>query len=488
VSYKYEDVVHQIEEWITTGVLVAGERIPSVRAMSARIGYSTVTVHQAYSYLLDKGVLEARPRSGFYVSPRSRILPGFERSEPPEPDPIRAVGRSPDLAGGWPDQLDSQRGLGALHISNDLPAHAELHRAYRANLRHELKTRERTGYPPSYDLRDVLARVLVAGSGRVQKEDIQVLPTFAATIEAALDVIGIEGRAVLVETPTDLHITRAVLARRAVPVEIYSHPVYGLDPAQLEHIVSTRQIDVLIISPNCHAPTGVTYAEENVREVVKIAARHGIRIIENTSGTALCREGTAVDLTRYSRDNSIVRIGSFATVLGAEFGLGWLQLPAGTAAVPAAQASDPSALLGYWSLQRTIGEFIDRRGFEAYVRSTVAALAQRVRRNISTIFQTFPDGVTVSQPTAGHFCWIRGPKDFDSVQALERLRGSGVSFVPGPAFSVTRSFGNFIALNLSMKTSEENDAQLAQIGRMLTTRGQASPEPAQARQPKRRGG
>ena len=66
----YERVASRIGKLIDNGVLRPGDRIPSVRRSSRQHGVSVSTAVQAYLALEDRGLIEARPKSGFYVRPR----------------------------------------------------------------------------------------------------------------------------------------------------------------------------------------------------------------------------------------------------------------------------------------------------------------------------------------------------------------------------------------------------------------------------------
>ncbi|MGJ4996502.1 GntR family transcriptional regulator [Bradyrhizobium sp. HKCCYLS3077] len=74
----YEALANRIAALVDDGVLRAGMRAPSVRSFAAQHGVSLTTALQAYRLLEDRGVLEARPKSGFYVMVRphqQRALP-----------------------------------------------------------------------------------------------------------------------------------------------------------------------------------------------------------------------------------------------------------------------------------------------------------------------------------------------------------------------------------------------------------------------------
>ncbi|MEO5692588.1 MAG: GntR family transcriptional regulator, partial [Usitatibacter sp.] len=65
---RYESLANELANLIATGVLRAGERLPSLRALSTSHRVSTATVTQAYQLLEDRGLIAARPRSGYYVN------------------------------------------------------------------------------------------------------------------------------------------------------------------------------------------------------------------------------------------------------------------------------------------------------------------------------------------------------------------------------------------------------------------------------------
>jgi len=66
--HRYEQLADLIVGMIDSGTLAPGARMPSVRAISKEHGLSISTVLQAYRWLEERGVLVARPQSGFYVA------------------------------------------------------------------------------------------------------------------------------------------------------------------------------------------------------------------------------------------------------------------------------------------------------------------------------------------------------------------------------------------------------------------------------------
>ncbi|MBR3750386.1 MAG: GntR family transcriptional regulator [Clostridia bacterium] len=63
----YMDVVERFERYIRLGILVNGDKLPSVRAVAEDMGINPNTVQKAYVYLESKNLLRAVPKKGVYV-------------------------------------------------------------------------------------------------------------------------------------------------------------------------------------------------------------------------------------------------------------------------------------------------------------------------------------------------------------------------------------------------------------------------------------
>lgn len=75
----YQQIAEQLAALIDKGVLRPGERVPSVRRACRQQGVNPGTLLHAYEQLEARGLIEARPQSGFYV--RARQV-GFVLSYP----------------------------------------------------------------------------------------------------------------------------------------------------------------------------------------------------------------------------------------------------------------------------------------------------------------------------------------------------------------------------------------------------------------------
>src|SRR5687768_14544788 len=76
-DHLYLQVAGGIEKMIEEDVLRIGDKLPSVRMLSEEYGISMGTAFQAYYHLEGKGLIEARPKSGYYVRFNHKRFPAL---------------------------------------------------------------------------------------------------------------------------------------------------------------------------------------------------------------------------------------------------------------------------------------------------------------------------------------------------------------------------------------------------------------------------
>src|ERR1700759_1113935 len=90
-NYRYEELASFITGLVDGGTLSPGSRAPSLRQISRQRRISLSTALQAYRLLEDRGVLEARPQSGFYIARRGAISLRTPAISRPPANPTRVA-------------------------------------------------------------------------------------------------------------------------------------------------------------------------------------------------------------------------------------------------------------------------------------------------------------------------------------------------------------------------------------------------------------
>ena len=89
-DYIYRKIAGNLEKKILDGVLKTGNKLPSLRTISNEYGVSISSILQAYYMLESKGLIEARPQSGYFVTYCNKLFPNIIATSKPnkiiEPD------------------------------------------------------------------------------------------------------------------------------------------------------------------------------------------------------------------------------------------------------------------------------------------------------------------------------------------------------------------------------------------------------------------
>src|SRR4051794_3036987 len=86
-DFLYIRIANRLENQIRQNLLKPGDKLSSVRALSREQGISLSTAFKAYVELESMGMIEARPKSGYYV----RILPARFPQSPEIKPPLKKI-------------------------------------------------------------------------------------------------------------------------------------------------------------------------------------------------------------------------------------------------------------------------------------------------------------------------------------------------------------------------------------------------------------
>ncbi|HNJ28990.1 MAG TPA: winged helix-turn-helix domain-containing protein, partial [Ferruginibacter sp.] len=84
-DHLYIQVAEGLEKMIAEEVLKIGDKLPSVRVLSDQYGISMGTAFQAYYHLEGRGLIESRPKSGYYVRFNHNRFPDLPNAVTPDP-------------------------------------------------------------------------------------------------------------------------------------------------------------------------------------------------------------------------------------------------------------------------------------------------------------------------------------------------------------------------------------------------------------------
>ena len=456
---------------IRGGSLRAGDKLPSVRMFCHARGVSPSTVLRAYSMLELAGLIQAKPRSGYFVSARPK--PPVPRSSMPRASSTRVA--VSDLVF---DTLEASRNREVVPLGSAFPGPAQF--PWKKLARYLGRSARRMdpwstveSLPPgSMELRRQIARRYLRLGMTVDVDEIIITSGALEALNLALQTVARPGDTIAVESPTFYGCLQAAERLALNVVEIPTHPERGLDLAALIKAIAKHSIRACWFMTTLQHPTGATVAVDKKRELVRVLSSHGIPLIEDDAYAELQFGSTpTVPAKAFDKNGFVLHCGSFSKCLAPGYRLGWIA--AGRFTKDVARRKIESSLATSLPIQLGIAQMLKFGGYESHLVRLRSVLANQQAVALESMHRHFPPGYRVAAPAGGYFLWIECAASVDSLDIHRLVLNSGISIAPGPMFSARRQFRNFFRLNYGHRWSPEMDRAIRRLGEILRRAGKA---------------
>jgi DNA-binding transcriptional MocR family regulator len=277
----YLQIADSIAAPIRSGTLVRGERIPSVREQARLHGVSLGTVVQAYRLLEDSRLIEARPRSGYFVAARASGPPEPEASNPPASS--LAVDVS-SLAERVMQLAHDPRciSFGAACPSPDLSSEERVRRAVsRAAQRHGASLTRYAIGPGDVTLRRAIARHAQGVGCQLDTRYIVITNSCLESITLCLRSVTQPGDVVALESPTLFSFLVILESLHLRALEIPTHPRTGMSLDALQLAFDTQPVKVVLTVPTLSNPIGACMPLLERRRLAQMVGERRVPLIED---------------------------------------------------------------------------------------------------------------------------------------------------------------------------------------------------------------
>lgn len=463
-TFLYEKIVADIARRIDAGSLRPGDRLPSVRSFSDNHGVSISTVMQAYRNLEDRLLIEARPQSGFYVRTQIRQRPNEPEISAP-PAAAQDVSVIELLGDVWSSVLDADIvPLGAAIPSPDLLPTQQLNRMLATVARNDGARTTQYMLPlGDLELRQEIARRSLDWGFNISSEDVIITCGCMEALSLCLHSVAREGDTIAVESPTYFGVLQLIESLRLKAVEIPTHPRHGVSLSALERAFQKKQVTACLFMPNFQNPMGFVMPDENKKELAALANTYNIPIIEDDLYGDIYHEPPRPRaLKAFDVNDRIMYCSSFSKTLAPGYRVGW--------AVPGRhmrtvmQAKMASTIATAAPLQMAINEFLKKGGYDHHLRRLRRAYANNIARMTDAIGEFFPQGTRATRPKGGFVLWVELPQSVNALEMYQLALQQNIGVAPGPVFSSTQNYANFIRLSGGYPWSERIEEALKSLG------------------------
>jgi DNA-binding transcriptional MocR family regulator len=461
---RYVNIASRFAKAIEDGTYTPGDRLPSIRAICRNERVSPSTAVQAFAHLEAIGAVEARPRSGFFVSPRA--LPPTPSPARPDPRPkavtVGALVQEIYRAARDPRLVQ----LGASAPAPELLPTLALGRIMSTVARRPASAGVRYEMPPGLvELRRIAALRLLASGCELGPEDLIVTCGATEAILLSLLVITSPGDTVAVETPGFFGTLQAIEALGLRVVEVPSLPGTGLDVTQLERILDREHVAAVIAVPNFSNPVGGLMPDAEKKRLVELLSRRGLPLIEDdVYGDLSFEEARPRPAKAWDRAGLVILCGSYSKSLAPGYRVGFVA--PGRFRDPIERLKFATNVASPTLTQRAVARFLGSGGYDRHLRRLRTRLEESVARTSAAVAERFPAGTRLSRPRGGCNLWVELPPTVDALALHAESLRAGVAIAPGHIFSATRSHRSCVRLNCGEPWSERSASAIATVGRI----------------------
>ena len=466
-AFLYQQVIEFIDYQQKTGILLPGDKLPSLRKLSRQFEISVPTVKQAYIELERQGRVCARPQSGYYLmAQRARTLkpmPTKWSHCAPATVQCRNMIEQVYEAVHIPNTV-------ALGISNPIqanPPDKTLARLMRSVLS---KVAEKAvSYGPvtgDAKLRMQLAFRYQEQGIVINSDEIVITNGAQEALSIALQCVAQRGDIIAVESPCFFGIIELIETLGMKALEIYTCTEEGVCLNDLTKAIKKHPIKACLFSSAINNPLGSMKTDVQRQALVSLLEKYDLPLIEDDVYSELYfTEKKPKPAQLYSEKGLVMTCSSFSKTAAPGYRIGWLlpgKFEEQAKRVKRAQSCS-TPMLQQW----TLNEYIQSGDYDRHLSVLRKKLIYNCERMRALIAEHFPSEVCISKPQGGSVLWLRCQSHVNTSEFFQEAIEQGVSFAPGIIFSMSGKYANYMRISFGVQWNEQVENAIQTLGSLV---------------------
>ncbi|HND50192.1 MAG TPA: PLP-dependent aminotransferase family protein, partial [Anaerolineales bacterium] len=272
---------------------------------------------------------------------------------------------------------------------------------------------------------------------------------------------------VLVEDPT---YSAALDLFRTLGFQIVGIPVdsQGMQVEKLEKLLQQYHPKLIYTIPNFHNPTGTCLSSARRRELILLAGKYNVPILEDDFVGDLRYEGhTQPSLKSLDPGGQVIYISTFSKMLMPGLRVGFIVAdgPVYDSLLNFKRLSD---LATSTLIQRALDAYMTVGRYQTYLHRSNQIFRSRRDAMLDAIKKHLPSTINFELPKGGLFIWLQLPKSISANELLPVACKEGVAFSPGNSFFIDGISGeDWIRLNFASQPVEDIEEGIKRLGNAL---------------------
>lgn len=235
-----------------------------------------------------------------------------------------------------------------------------------------------------------------------------------------------------------------------------------------ELVAEGKKPRFVYVVPDFQNPSGLTMGLERRKQLIDVAERHDLIIIEDSPYRQLRFEGEPEPPLISLNSERVLALYTFSKILLPGFRLGWMAGPKGLIQklVIAKQAVD---LCSPPFNQAILAEYVKRGSLEKQISMIIDAYRDKRDFMLAKLDEYMPklDGLKWTRPQGGLFLWVTLPSHIDTTDIFPKAIEKKVAYVVGRAFYPNEGGQHSMRINFSYASIEEIDQGVQRLAELI---------------------
>lgn len=227
----------------------------------------------------------------------------------------------------------------------------------------------------------------------------------------------------------------------------------GMIIDQVEAEINKKKPKLIYTVSNFQNPTGITMSLERREALVELATNYDIPIVDDDPYSDVRFAGKKLPTLKSIGGDAVITLRTFSKILAPGLRIGWM--------------NGPKSIMGYFEkvkqctdlhtntmCQYVIMEYIRAGKLQPHIEKIKADYRAKRDLMVKTMHDTFPEGITWTEPEGGLFLWVTLPPYLSGKELLPKAVANKVAYVYGSPFFPDGKGGNTLRLNFSNATHE----------------------------------
>ena len=319
-------------------------------------------------------------------------------------------------------------------------------------------------------LREQILEVMRLEGINAHSDDVVVTTGSQQALDLVTRLFIDPGDVVVAEAPSYVGALGVFRAYQADVVHV-SLDQDGLVPAALEETLAGlaragRRAKLLYTVPNFHNPAGVSLSAERRPQILEIARRYGVLVLEDNPYGLLGFEGEPVAALRSLDAEGVIYLGSFSKTFAPGYRVGWAVAPHAIRE-KLVLASESAILCPSNASQLAISAYLSTCDWRGQIKSFRELYRERRDAMVGALAEHLPEA-TWTVPDGGFYTWVRLPDGLDAKAMLPRAVTARVAYVPGTAFYADGQGADHMRLSFCFPTPERIREGVRRLAGVIT--------------------